>query len=124
MAKTPGIEWKDETAEVIDQPLFTPNQNIDVIEKYGLTVEEAVTCAEIWWNGTVSKLMKRAMVDRKANIDPLREDCVVKSGILLGEPFERLTKEEATRVVLRWFKDKWLPFHGNVSRDKPIITTN
>lgn len=89
----------DEREEVITEPiaaLHIPDRLPDRMRS-GITAREAMSRAAKWWD-TVGMLH----VKRSANFDIHAGDIVVKSRILLGQPWDSLNKRERFQVIRCW----------------------
>lgn len=67
-----------------------------------LLVKAAATTEEV--GQKVSTSTRGPMIRVSGDIVP-----TLKSGILRGETFDRLTRREAVQVVNSWIKEQWLP---------------
>lgn len=84
----------------------------------GITVDEAVRCAERWWEQFGRHMMKRVANTEqgKGKFIPVsaagpaiaikgEKTVTIRSGILEGKPWDELTRDEKLRVVKNWDRE-------------------
>lgn len=85
--------------DFIDTPhLFDDRERLpgpDGVPGKGLRLREAVPLAELWWE----RVARFQMPDHGK--DPHQQ--IVKSGIMMGLPWDNLDKQEKLRVLAQWY---------------------
>lgn len=66
----------------------------------GMTIEDAKRAAELWWDDKGRKMMPDAQRD-----DAYLNNYGMKSGILLGRPWDDLNRGEKIQIVKIWHKE-------------------
>ena len=87
--------------------------NPDLVLESGLTLREAATRAQKWWD-TEGRHQFRNPEFR----DP---DVGLPSGILRGLPFDELSREELAAVIEHWHNDKVLALIPSEFRKRRVI---
>lgn len=98
------MSGQDEREEVLKSPIkntAVPDTLEETLQGSGMKPSEAVARAEAWWDRTGRKIAQRQMM-RGTNYDPVRDDIVMKSGIVLGLEWVHLDKRERFSVVKAW----------------------
>lgn len=97
----------------MNKPMFSgnvkPGQKLEIEFPDGLSLDEGVGRATEWWNDVGRIIMKQAWEQAEKAND---EEMSANDGLHRALLFNQLNVREQHKVVMMWYRHKWLPGEG------------